>query len=222
MGRPKEHGERTRTALLAAAAELLHREGRAAVSVRRVADEVGTTTRAVYSLFGDKEGLLRTLSTDVAETMRRHHEDIPERDDPVAEIVDLALGFRAAALEKPNLYVLFIDEIRADADPSDPLFALVYRSFERVLSTIRRCLSAGRFPGRNEFDVGRFLLAVVHGLASLELRGVLGDEHRAIQVWRLSVQAALDGLQQPPSPAPAASRTTRRRTGAAVKTARER
>src|SRR5262249_38214062 len=103
MGRPKEHGERTRAALLTAAASLLHREGRGAVSVRRVADEVGTTTRAVYSLFGDKEGLLRALSADVAETMRRHHEAIPPQEDPLSEIVELAFGYRTAALEKPNL-----------------------------------------------------------------------------------------------------------------------
>src|SRR5689334_13611712 len=100
MGRPKEHGAQTRTALLSAAAELVQQEGRAGVSLRRLADQVGTTTRAVYSLFGDKEGLLRELSVEVAETMRRHHEQIPERDDPVAEIVELALAYRAAALEE--------------------------------------------------------------------------------------------------------------------------
>jgi AcrR family transcriptional regulator len=202
--------------LLAAAAELLSREGRPAVSVRRVADEVGTTTRAVYSLFGDKEGLLRALSADVAETMRRRHEEVPERDDPVAEIVDLAFGYRAAALEKPNLYAVFIDEIRDNADPADPIFSLVYRSFDRVLQTVRRCLDAGLFPGRTEFDVGRFLFALVHGLASLELRGILGDEATARQTWRLSVQAALAGLRQPPSspgrPRTGATSPTRRRS----------
>jgi AcrR family transcriptional regulator len=205
VGRPRQHGEQTRAALLAAAAELLHQQGRSAVTVRGVADAVGTTTRAVYSLFGDKEGLLRALSVDVAETMRRRHEEIPERADPVAEIVELAFGYRTAALEKPNLYAVFIDEVRGDADPADPVFALVYRSFERVLQTIRRCLAAGRFPGRTEFDVGRCLFAQVHGLASLELRGILGDEQAATQVWRSSVEAVLAGLQTPP-PTPARRR----------------
>lgn len=188
-----------RAALLAAAGELLHNEGRSAVSVRRVADAVGTTTRAVYSVFGDKDGLLRALSEDVAETMRRHHEDIPERDDPIAEIVELAFGYRAAALEKPNLYGVFFDEVRVDAAADDALFALVYRSFERVLGTVRRCLAAGLFPGRTEFDVGRTLFAMVHGLASLELRGILGDSASAGEVWGLSVEATLAGLQKRPT-----------------------
>jgi AcrR family transcriptional regulator len=198
VGRPKQHGEQTRAALLAAAAQLLHTEGRQAVSVRRVADAVDTTTRAVYSLFGDKDGLLRALSFDVAETMRRYHEQIPVRDDPVAELIELAFAYRRAALDKPNLYAVFIDEVRGDANVDDPVFALVYRSFERVLTTIRRCLTEGRFTGRTEFDIGRGLLALVHGLASLELRGVLGDDAAGRQVWRSSVEAMLAGFQTPP------------------------
>src|SRR5262245_38954576 len=99
MGRPKEHGPQTRAALLTAAAEILHTEGATAVSVRRVAAAANVSTRAVYSLFDDKDGLLRALSVDVAETMRRHHEAVPEHPDPVAEIVELALAYRAAALE---------------------------------------------------------------------------------------------------------------------------
>jgi AcrR family transcriptional regulator len=197
MGRPKEHGAQTRAALLAAAAELLHAEGPGAVSVRRVAAAVGTSTRAVYSVFDDKDGLVRALSIEVAETMRRHHEAVPASADPIAEIVALALAYRAAALEKPKLYDLFFGTVRPGASQADPLFALVYRSFDRVLSVVRRAIADGTFPGRAELEVGLNLFALVHGLASLELRGVLGDG--AETVWRQSVTATLIGLRQAPA-----------------------
>lgn len=197
MGRPKEHGPQTRAALLAAAAEILHAEGAAAVSVRRVAAAAEVSTRAVYSLFDDKDGLLRALSVDLAETMRRHHEAVAERADPVAEIIDLALAYRAAALEKPKLYDLFFGTVGPGASSADPLFALVYRSFERVLRVIRRGIATGVFPGCEELDVGRCLFALVHGLASLELRGVLGAEGEATAIWRQAVGATLTGLRGP-------------------------
>jgi AcrR family transcriptional regulator len=195
MGRPKEHGTETRDALLNAAAALLHAEGPAAVTVRRVADEVGTTTRAVYSLFGDKNGLMKALRYEAAETMRRHHEAVPERDDPVAEIPELALAYRAAALERPNLYGLYI----GTADPretDEETVALSYRSLERVLTSVRRAIADGRFPDEDPMDLGRQLWAVVHGMASLELRGYLGGEKEARRLWLEAITAVLTGFEK--------------------------
>jgi AcrR family transcriptional regulator len=199
MGRPKEHGERTRAALLAAAGELVYAEGQAGVTVRRVADAAGTTTRAVYSLFGDKEGLLRALYREVAETMRRHHEGVPERDDPVAEIPALALGYRTAGLAHPQLYDLWFAAVgRANTVLNSEDAALGLRSLERVQRTVHRCVAQQRFPGRDADEVVRQLFAMVHGLTSLELAGFLGDERAASATWRHMIGALLDGLQQPP------------------------
>ena len=63
MGRPREHNEATATALLEAAERTVQAAGLEALSVRGVADDVGTTTRAVYTLFGSKDGLLVALGT---------------------------------------------------------------------------------------------------------------------------------------------------------------
>ena len=68
MGRPREHDEQTRAALLAAAEQIVADGGPAALSVRAVAEAAGTTTRAVYSLFGSKDGLLvEALARDAFE-----------------------------------------------------------------------------------------------------------------------------------------------------------
>jgi len=56
MGRPREHDEATRAALLEAAERIVADRGPTALSVRAVAEAAGTSTRAVYSLFGSKDG----------------------------------------------------------------------------------------------------------------------------------------------------------------------
>ena len=58
MGRPRAHDEVTRLTLRDAAERLIATGGLEAVSARRVAAEAGTTTRAVYSLFGSMDGLI--------------------------------------------------------------------------------------------------------------------------------------------------------------------
>ena len=61
MGRPKEHDERTGASVLEAAERIVDGASLEALSVRHVAEEVGTTTRAVYSVFGSKEGVIVVL-----------------------------------------------------------------------------------------------------------------------------------------------------------------
>jgi AcrR family transcriptional regulator len=89
MGRPKEHDEATAHALLEAAERLVQSGGADAVSVRRVADEVGTSTRAVYSLFGSKEGLLAALGTRAWELVAEGLDRLAVTDDPAQDVVDV-------------------------------------------------------------------------------------------------------------------------------------
>jgi len=200
MGRPREHGAETRAALLKTAAALVTSEGVDAVTVRRVATESGTTTRAVYSLFGDKEGLLRALFREITDSMRRHHFAVPVRSDPVAEIAELALAYRAAAREQAALYPLYLGAGPQNLRPSPENIAEALSSQERVQDAVRRAVDVGRFPGRTPEAIVAQLWSLVHGLASIELCGYLGDERQAARHWRDAVAAALAGYQQPPSP----------------------
>jgi AcrR family transcriptional regulator len=198
MGRPREHGAETRAALLKTAAALVTSEGVDAVTVRRVATESGTTTRAVYSLFGDKEGLLRGLFKEITDSMRRHHFAVPVRSDPVAEIAELALAYRAAAREQAALYPLYLGAGPQNLRPRPEDIAQALSSQERVLDAVRRAVDSGRFPGRTPQAIVAQLWSLVHGLASIELCGYLGDEQQAAANWRGAVAAALAGYQQPP------------------------
>ena len=196
MGRPPEHDEQTGRRLLAEAARLLREEGADAVSVRRIAQEAGTTTRAVYSLFGNREGLLRRLYHDAAEAMRRKHEEVPESVDPLVEITALALGYREAALEHPHAYGLFMGTVpgfRATRDDRE----LATRSLRRVLSALQRFVDAGTFPGHDPQALGMQLWAQVHGLATLELQGQLGSRRQAEERWRESVAAHVRAYRDP-------------------------
>ena len=198
MGRPREHGTATHDALLAVAAEILGAEGVNGVTVRRVAEAAGTTTRAVYTLFGDKNGLLRALFRQMAEVMRRHHEAVPDMDDPFEEIQQLAAAYRTAAREQPHLYDYYYRCMAPDGVLTDDDVALALRSFDRVLRTLRRIAAGGSFADRDVESTGLQLWALVHGLASLELRGFLAStEENGQRRWRSAVGAILIGFQQP-------------------------
>jgi AcrR family transcriptional regulator len=200
VGRPKEHGTATRQALLDAAAAIVGAEGEQGVTVRRVADAAGTTTRAVYSLFGDKDGMLRALFSVAADTMRRHHDAVPvDPDDPTREFPPLALAYRAAALEQPNLYHLWFGRLFTNADADRTELETSMRAFARVVDAVGRCVASGLFPGRDPEATGLQLFALVHGMASLELGCFFNEEQAARTAWVDAVSAAVDGYRRPPA-----------------------
>src|SRR5258708_36328591 len=59
--RGEAHGDALRVAMLDAAGALLHSEGPQALTTRRLADAVGTSTQAIYTLFGGEEGIVRAM-----------------------------------------------------------------------------------------------------------------------------------------------------------------
>ena len=193
MGRPREHGPETRDQLLQTAARLLNDEGAAALSVRRLSAEVGVSSRAVYSLFGDMRGLLGELFRRESETMVRLHEAVPRQANPIAEILALALAYRQGALEHPELYGLMFERAVPAFCPDDDDIAYAMRSLARVEDAVTRALRERR-RRRDPHQVTLQLWAVVHGLASLELRGALGDPATAEASWRDTVAAVTTGL----------------------------
>jgi len=145
MGRRRVHGDQTRLALLAAAEALVARDGVAALSVRGVAEAVGTSTRAVYSIFGSKEALVRGLATHAFELLMQAVDAIAPTQDPIADLhAALALGFRPFALAHPDLFRLALlwSPVRPDAG----VIEASATALTRLTGRVERAQTAGLLP----------------------------------------------------------------------------
>ena len=116
MGRPREHNADTAQALLAAGERLAEHEGVEALSVRRLANEVGTTTRAVYSLFGSMDGLVVALGARAFELLGGAVDALAETKDPVADLVEAGLVFREFSLSHPSLFRIAVQRTAVSGD----------------------------------------------------------------------------------------------------------
>lgn len=104
MSRPREHNQQLAGVLLDAAERRIAADGVDALSLRAVAADAGTTTRAVYTLFGSKDALVGALGVRAMEYLGREVHALTASDDPVADVVAAGLVFRRFALEHPALY----------------------------------------------------------------------------------------------------------------------
>jgi len=193
MGRPREHDERTAAALMAAAERAIQQDGVDALSVRGVAADVGTTTRAVYSVFGSKSGLVDALASRAFELLHEGLDALPVTDDPAADLVEAGLMFRRFATGHPSLFALGFLQHRM-ASPA------VRRTATDALDVLRqrvqRLADAGRLGGRTVESATRQFDALCEGLAFVELRGwpIPGGVEA---MWREGLGALVAGFAAP-------------------------
>jgi len=188
MGRPREHDENTARALLAAAERLLQQRGTAALSLRGVAAGAGTSTRAVYSLFGSKEALVGALGAHAMELLHEGVDAIPVTDDPRRDLVEAALMFRRFALDHPALFEVAFDPAvrpRFRATAADAWAALM-RRFEALDK-------AGLLGGRSVPEAVMAFHGLCEGMAVAELR-CLPFEVDPERLWRSAFWALLNGF----------------------------
>jgi AcrR family transcriptional regulator len=202
--------------LLQAAERLVHEGGPAALAVRSVAEAAGTTTRAVYSVFGSKAGLLEALATQLFHTLGEAIDAVPRSDDPVADVVAASIeGFRRTALEHPSLYSLVFLRVVPELERGPDVATAAAAAFARLESLLSRVGSAtGAAANRSPAQAARQVHALTEGLATIELRGELGPPERARAVWHDAVTALVRGLalvdgspQSAPLRAPAPARS---------------
>jgi AcrR family transcriptional regulator len=194
MGRPRLHDARTASALLDEAERIVEADGLGALTVRRVATAAGTTTRAVYTVYGSKEALVIALGARGFDLLRERLEALPETADPAADLVEAGVAvFRRFATEHPTLFRISIQ--RALPDPS--LFAGYLDAAREALTVLHRRVgrleTAGRLGDRSVHDAAAEFHSLCEGLAAMELRGMLraGEEER---LWRDALGALVRGF----------------------------
>lgn len=109
--------ERRSTAerIAVATGRLLHREGAAAVTMRRVARSVGITPMALYRHYADRDGLLNALADTGFEELAACLASTAMPAQPEQRLMKILDVFLDFALQKPRLFELMFLQRRAGA-----------------------------------------------------------------------------------------------------------
>jgi len=200
VGRPREHDDETRAALRAATERVVSEHGVAAFSVRGVAREVGTTTRAVYSLFGSKEGLLVDAMAQTAFAFLADGMDaLGETDDPVEDLVAVGIPlFRTLVLEHPTPYRIAFQRVTPGFQAGPEVVEARERSSARLTRRLERVAGVGLLGEKGLVEARWEFQAMLEGLANWELRGTVfrsvaaGQEER---IWREALLTVIRGFR---------------------------
>jgi AcrR family transcriptional regulator len=171
----------TRKRLLRAAADLLTREGRVAVSTRVVSAAAGVQPPTLYRLFGDKEGQLDAVAAYGFRQYLTGKRALGETDDPVADLrrswnLHLEFGF-----SKPAFCILIYgeDRSREGCASGQETMAILCRNIARVAAAGRLRMNVGRATRlmyASGLGVVLSLIVTPPAERDLELSGVVREQ----------------------------------------------
>ena len=194
MARPKLRTTELREVLLGRAVAVLEREGPTALRARHVASAAGTSTGALYELFGDKTGLVRAIFYEGFRMLADRLDEVPVSDDARTDVIALLAASRRFSLEHPMLFEVMYARPFGEFDPTPDELRVAGRIYELVVRQVERWL-AEVGAATDAVDASHALVALNRGLIATELGGLLGRSQRSRERrWLLAVGAQLDGL----------------------------
>ena len=203
VGRHRIHDDATADALLDAAEVVLDAEGVAGLTVRQVAEQVGVSTRAVYSTLGSKEGLIQGLGVRAYDTLGSMVDALPRTNDPAADLVSAGVdGFRAFAIGHPGLFRIGIQLNDTPPAARPPIRAAANHALGTLIERLERLRASGRLDNRPLLVAASQFHATCEGLAAAELRGTLPHTTDPVQIWAGGLTALVKGWHPagPPHP----------------------
>lgn len=187
----------TAASLLAAARELLDRDGLAAVAMRPVAERVGITPMAIYRHYADRASLLNAIADQGFDELASKVQALRLRGGMEKQLMQVANVFLDAALESPHLYELMFLAPREGARvyPAD-FKAGQSPTFNPTVNILDKAMRAGELRGEDPIEIAFELSALSHGLIVLYRGGRVAQSQKEFRaLYQRSLRRYLHGLR---------------------------
>lgn len=163
---PKQADPTVRTALIDAAAHLLA-EGPQALTTRRLAGAVGTSTMAVYTYFRGMDELRLAVRKEGFDRLSSFLGAVTPTDDPVADVAAMGGAYLFNAVSNPHLYRFMFMETPGEQDEVGEA------TFESLVAGVERGIQMGRFARADAYSLATQMWAMSHGIVTLHLAGLM-------------------------------------------------
>lgn len=170
--KPKGDGHLRRAEILTAAERIFVAEGYEGATIRKIADEVGVSSTALYMHFPDKACILLEICQATIRNLLERNAEIAARPiDPAARVKQMLDSYMRWGLEHPNAYALVFCNtgrlsslVISDEDATADLGAQCYQVFSGV---VREIAAEGRLRTGTADSAAQALWASCHGVVAL-------------------------------------------------------
>ena len=194
--KPKGEGHARRGEILEAAGRIFVEHGYEGATIRKIADEVGLSSTALYMHFPDKRAILAEICRDAFDMLLDHSRRIAASSaSPEDKLRAMTADYARFALQHSNAYSLIYMTRPSEAkegaeDAAQAMGADLYRQF---LAPVEQLDAEGRLTAPVEV-AAQALWASVHGVVSLRITKPYLAWAEAETLCRLTTDALLARL----------------------------
>ena len=194
--KPKGEGHARRAEILGAAEKIFVEVGYEGATIRKIADEVGLSSTALYMHFSEKSEILHEICRSAFGRLKEANADVIAADvAPEVRLRRLIEAYVEFGFANPNAYRLIYltrpTEAREGAESAAQMLgAELYRSFEAVVAAVE---AEGRLNGDVRASA-QALWAAAHGIVSIVITKPYFDWVERDLLVRTQFDAIFSGL----------------------------
>ena len=172
--RKERQKEELRSKILQHARDLYIERGYEETSIRNIAERIEYSPTTIYLYFKDKDEIFYALHQEGFTILNQYFKPLFNVGDPFERLKAIGKAYVQFALENREYYdLMFINEkpMEAIMKEENRSWDEGKRSFDSLVQTVQQCIEAGYFRGMDAETLSFTIWAMVHGVASLEIRG---------------------------------------------------
>ena len=174
------------------AADLVNSEGMEALSLSRLARQLGVKTSSLYNHVEGLPGLQRELALLNTRALGDHLAEAAIGKSGREAVLAMTWSFRSYIQKNPDLYQA---GLRASAN-RQPVDVVLGAAEDRVVTICLAALASYSLSGEDALHAVRGLRSLVHGFATLEIAGGFGLPLDLDESFRRLVEMYIRGLEK--------------------------
>ena len=194
-------GHLRRAEMLAAAERIFNTAGYEGATIRKIAEEVGVSSTALYMYFQDKSEIMLEICLAALNGLHASIDDLEgQNPDPALYVRGILERFMRFGFEQPTAYQLLYCVAPKDvkARRHEVIGPLSERGFERIQKAVEAAMAAGRMrSGMTSRAVTEALVAACHGAISMRLGNPYAPWNEPEVLSRTLLDGLFKGFQAP-------------------------
>lgn len=193
----KGDGHLRRAEILEAAERIFVAEGYEGATIRKIADEVGVSSTALYMHFADKACILHEIVEGVLSQLLARNSEIAGRPlDPVVRTKMMLDAYMRWAFEHPNAYhLVYCAPSQDSADPRPERTSdLAAKSYDVFADVVREIAASGRLRTGSGDSAAQSLWMACHGVVALMIARPTFEWADREELMQVTLDGLLNGL----------------------------